>query len=145
MRPLVVSVILVAVTILAMFTCLVQVNESEYVILARFGDPRRVIKRAGLYLKWPPPMDTVIRIDRRIHILDPNAAEYLTLDKKKYPGQRLCGMVGRRPDSLLGQRHRPSGRGSAPHRHDAFRVRHHAWGTCALGIGVYRATGADAG
>ena len=82
MRPLVVGVILVAVTILGMFTCLVQVNETEYVIVARFGDPRRVIKRAGLYLKWPPPMDTVIRIDRRIHILDPNAAEYLTLDKK---------------------------------------------------------------
>ena len=27
-------------------------------------------------------MDTVIRIDRRIHILDPSAAEYLTSDKK---------------------------------------------------------------
>ena len=47
MRPLVVGVILVAVTILAMFTCLVQVNESEYAIVSRFGDPRRVIQRAG--------------------------------------------------------------------------------------------------
>ncbi len=82
MRPLVVGALLVAVTILVIFTCLVQVNETEYAIVSRFGDPRRVIQRAGLYLKWPPPMDTVIRIDRRIHILDPEAAEYLTLDKK---------------------------------------------------------------
>ncbi len=82
MRPLVVGLIVVAVLSLGAFTCLVQVNETEYAIVARFGDPRRVIKRAGLYVKWPPPMDTVIRIDRRIHILDPSAAEYLTSDKK---------------------------------------------------------------
>ncbi len=82
MRPLVVGVIAVAVVIVGLTTCLVQVNETEYVIVARFGDPRRVIAQAGLYLKWPPPMDTVIRIDRRIHILDPDAAEYLTSDKK---------------------------------------------------------------
>ncbi|WP_256868515.1 SPFH domain-containing protein, partial [Candidatus Entotheonella palauensis] len=83
MRPLVIRVIAVAVVMAGLcFTCLVQVNETEYAIVARFGDPRRVIERAGLYWKWPAPMDTVIRIDRRIHILDPDAAEYLTSDKK---------------------------------------------------------------
>lgn len=83
MRPLVVGAIVIVGVILGLgLTCLVQVNETEYVIVARFGDPRRVIQRAGLYFKWPPPMDTVIRIDRRIHILDPDTAEYLTSDKK---------------------------------------------------------------
>ena len=82
MRPLVVGLMVVAVLILGAFACLVQVGETEYAIVARFGDPRRVIKQAGLYIKWPPPMDTVIRIDRRIHVLDPSTAEYLTSDKK---------------------------------------------------------------
>jgi len=82
MRPLVFGLIALSVVLLGLLSCIVQVDETEYVIVARFGDPRRVIKRAGLYFKWPPPMDTAIRIDRRIHVLDPNAAEYLTSDKK---------------------------------------------------------------
>jgi len=82
MRPLVCGLIALLVAVLGLWTCVIQVDETEYVIVARFGDPRRVIKRAGLYFKWPPPMDTAIHIDRRIHILDPNAAEYLTSDKK---------------------------------------------------------------
>ena len=82
MRPLVFGLIALSVVLLGLLACIVQVDETEYVIIARFGDPRRVIKRAGLYFKWPPPVDTTIRIDRRIHVLDPNAAEYLTSDKK---------------------------------------------------------------
>ncbi len=83
MQSWVVRVLIVVGVILGLgLTCLVQVSETEYAIVARFGDPRRVIQRAGLYVKWPPPMDTVIRIDRRMHVLDPDAAEYLTSDKK---------------------------------------------------------------
>ena len=44
MRSLVVSFIVVAGLLLGAFTCLVQVNETEYAIVARFGDPRRVIQ-----------------------------------------------------------------------------------------------------
>ncbi len=67
---------------LACWACLFQVNENEHVIVARFGDPRRVISEAGLAFKWPPPVDVVIRIDGRMHVLDPQPDEYLTGDKK---------------------------------------------------------------
>ena len=59
-----------------------QVQETEYAIVARFGDPRRVIDEAGLHFKWPPPIETLLRIDRRTNVLDPDPGEYLTSDKK---------------------------------------------------------------
>lgn len=64
------------------WACCVQVNEGEVVVVARFGDPRRTLDDAGLYFTWPPPLDTVVRIDRRVQILDPGSGEYLTKDKK---------------------------------------------------------------
>lgn len=70
------------VLVLGALACTVQVPETEYVIVERFGDPRRILAEAGLYLKWPPPIDTVVRIDRRLRVLDPPGAEYLTSDKK---------------------------------------------------------------
>ena len=60
MRPLLLSLTVFFLAILGAFACLVQVTETEYVIVARFGAPRRVIKHAGLYFKWPPPMETTI-------------------------------------------------------------------------------------
>ena len=72
----------VAGLIIGVLACTVQVNETEYAIVARFGDPRRVITEAGLHVKWPPPIDTAIRVDRRLNVLDPERAEYLTSDKK---------------------------------------------------------------
>jgi len=64
------------------WSCLFQVDENESVIVARFGDPSRVVEEAGLSLKFPFPVDTLIRVDRRTRILDPETLEYLTEDKK---------------------------------------------------------------
>jgi membrane protease subunit HflC len=58
------------------------VPETEYVLVTRFGDPRRVIETPGLHFKWPAPIDQTIRIDRRTRVLDPEAGEFLTSDKK---------------------------------------------------------------
>lgn len=59
-----------------------QVAENEYAIVARFGDPQRTVSEAGLHFKWPAPVDTVYRIDGRMHVLDPEPEERLTSDKK---------------------------------------------------------------
>jgi membrane protease subunit HflC len=82
MHRLLLVIVSLAVLIIGVLACTIQVNETEYAIVARFGDPRRVITEAGLHVKWPPPIDTVIRIDRRMNVLDPEQAEYLTSDKK---------------------------------------------------------------
>ena len=70
------------VVLLFGWSCLFQVPETESVIVARFGNPIRVIDDAGLHFKWPLPVDSLIRIDRRLHVLDPEPAEYLTSEKK---------------------------------------------------------------
>jgi len=82
MRKLVLTVVGLALGIWLLLSCAFQVNESEYAIVARFGELRRPIQEPGLYFKWPAPIDSVIRIDRRIRVLDPESAEYLTSDKK---------------------------------------------------------------
>ncbi|MEM7202934.1 MAG: protease modulator HflC [Planctomycetota bacterium] len=66
----------------ALWSCAFQVGESESVIVARLGDPSRLVEEAGLAFKLPPPIDTLIRVDRRIRILEPDPVEYLTQDKK---------------------------------------------------------------
>jgi modulator of FtsH protease HflC len=80
-KPITILVVLTALLALA-YSCIFEVSESEYAIVARFGDPSRVIDEPGLHCMWPPPVDSLIRIDRRIHVLDPAPAEYLTSEKK---------------------------------------------------------------
>jgi len=82
MKKAILLLLAAAVLVLLFLAFTVTVDETEYVIVLRFGDPRRVISEAGLHLRWLPPVDTVRRIDRRIHVLDPEADEVLTSDKK---------------------------------------------------------------
>ena len=62
--------------------CTFVVPEDEYALVMRFGAPQRTIEQAGLKLKWPPPVDAVVSIDKRMRLLDPAPDEYLTQDKK---------------------------------------------------------------
>ncbi len=82
MRKLFWFLVILGLLIAAWLGCTVQVGESETVILTRFGDPRVPLEEPGLYFKWPPPIESIVRIDRRIQIQDPPAQEYLTADKK---------------------------------------------------------------
>lgn len=70
MRNVFVGVGLVVVIALVAIAGTFQVRETEYAIVMRFGDPRRVIDEAGLHFKLPPPFETLLRIDRRTNVLD---------------------------------------------------------------------------
>lgn len=74
--------LLVAALLVLGWTCTFQLRENEAAIVTRFGDPRPPITAAGLHFKWPAPIDSLARIDLRLHVLDPEPAEYLTRDKK---------------------------------------------------------------
>ena len=82
MRSVLIVVGVVVVIALVAVASTFQIQETEYAIVARFGDPRRVIGQAGLHFKLPPPFETLLRIDRRTNVLDPEPGEYLTSDKK---------------------------------------------------------------
>lgn len=82
MKSFGIVLLLIAVTALVAWAFLFEVEETEYVVVTFFGDPWRIIKEPGIRLKWPWPVESVIRIDRRTHITSPEAAEFLTKDKK---------------------------------------------------------------
>lgn len=82
MRRTLSTIVLLALAVIVFLSCLVVVQETEYAIILAFGNPRSIVTHAGLVWKLPPPFETVVRIDKRLRILDPSPAEYLTLDKK---------------------------------------------------------------
>ena len=67
---------------LAGWACTFTVPEGSVAVVARFGDPERLVEEPGLHFKWPAPADVVFPIDVRTHLLDPPVAEFLTLDQK---------------------------------------------------------------
>jgi len=60
----------------------VAVDETEVAVITLFGKPVRVVQDAGLAVKWPDPIQTTIRLDKRLQHLDSNLGEFLTRDKK---------------------------------------------------------------
>ncbi len=79
-RKLLVAAALVALYSVA--TSFVAVDETEVVIVTLLGRPTRVVEEAGLTLKWPDPIQSVLRLDRRLQPADQPLGEYLTQDKK---------------------------------------------------------------
>ncbi len=82
MKKTLLTLTIVAAAIALLLSCAFEVQETEYAVVLFFGDPTRTITRPGLAWKLPPPFETVVRIDKRVKVLDPPAGEYLTLDKK---------------------------------------------------------------
>jgi membrane protease subunit HflC len=61
---------------------LFTVDTTEYSIVTQFGQPIRAITDAGLYLKLPEPIQSVIRLDHRTQVYNLPQVEFLTMDKK---------------------------------------------------------------
>jgi modulator of FtsH protease HflC len=64
-------------------TAFVAVDYTEYAYVTRFGDPVQIwdgATDAGLHFKAPWPIDSVLRIDRRVQLIDLPAVESLTRD-----------------------------------------------------------------
>ncbi len=65
-----------------LWSCCFVVGENQHAVVQRFGAPLRVASEAGLGLKLPAPIESVVHIDGRVNVLDPTPSEYLTRDKK---------------------------------------------------------------
>ncbi len=59
-----------------------QVDSTEYAIVTQFGNPVRVVENPGLQLKFPDPIESVQRLDKRVQVYQTTSIELLTLDKK---------------------------------------------------------------
>ena len=81
-RKIIIGLGIIVVVIYVLITAFVAVDVTDIVVITQFGRPVRVVTRAGLAIKWPDPIQTVIRLDKRLQGLDSNTGEYLTNDKK---------------------------------------------------------------
>src|SRR5437762_9495658 len=73
------GLVLLGLAVSALFT----VEATEYIYVTRFGAHAATYDgatEAGLKIKWPWPVDSVQRLDRRLHIFDLAGAELLTHD-----------------------------------------------------------------
>ncbi len=82
MRKTLIILGIVVVAVYVLITSFVAVDVTQSVIVTRFGKPVRVVAEPGLIVKWPDPVETVIRLDKRLRPLDSYVGEYLTQDKK---------------------------------------------------------------
>src|SRR5207244_1835280 len=55
--------------------CFFTVDAGGVAIVTQFGDPVRVESAPGLHVKHPYPLQSVISLDRRLHILAPRPSE----------------------------------------------------------------------
>ena len=80
MARLLIGAIVVALLVLSQTVFVV--GERQQALITQFGKPVRTIREPGLYVKLPV-VQTLSRFERRILATDVQAAEYLTLDKKR--------------------------------------------------------------
>lgn len=76
------------VALLILRSCFYAVDAGEFVYVTQFGRhvatyDGRTSAEAGLHVKWPWPIETVQRIDRRLQYLDLPGAELLTRDRER--------------------------------------------------------------
>lgn len=99
--------VLLAAAAYVAVTCFVAVDETQFVIIKRFGRPRTTVLKPGLCLKWPALIEDVVRFDNRLQVFeDPRekepAKEYLTRDKKNVEvATATCWRIAPDADAVL--------------------------------------------
>jgi membrane protease subunit HflC len=94
--------VLVGVLLLAIFALLLftfQVRQTEIALVTTFDRPTRYITNSGFNVKWPPPIQRVIKFDKRIQLLDQDKiAEMITQDSFNLVLQVYVGWTISQPD-----------------------------------------------
>ena len=75
---LVIAAVLLVIFALLLFTF--QVRQSEVVVVSTFLKPTDTITNAGLYVKWPWPVQSINRFDQRVQTFADIPSETLTAD-----------------------------------------------------------------
>ena len=80
-KTIIIVVVVIVIALIVTSSCLYTVNEAQQVIVTQFGEPKRVIKDAGLHFKTPI-LEQVNMFDRRILEWDGKPTQVPTLDKR---------------------------------------------------------------
>ncbi|HUU84367.1 MAG TPA: SPFH domain-containing protein [Phycisphaerae bacterium] len=81
--PTIVAAVALAIVLL-LYMCMYQVRSTETAVVKTFGnvDPDSVKRDAGLYVKWPWPIQMVEKYDQRLRVLFDRTEETRTADSK---------------------------------------------------------------
>ena len=80
MRNLIIAGVVIILAIITLTTSLYVVDETEQVVVTRFGDVRAVQTEPGLYVKAPFGVDTVTDYDKRLLRIDVAPGRFLDRD-----------------------------------------------------------------
>jgi membrane protease subunit HflC len=88
MSRIILSIVVLAIVVPFCLTCFYTVDRTEYVYLTQFGKhvdtfDGRIDNEAGLHFKWPFPIQSVQRLDRRLQYFDLPGAEVMTRDEER--------------------------------------------------------------
>lgn len=107
MKRLVIGILVLGALVALASTCFVVVDQTEFAIIKQFGKPVRTILEPGLQIKWPAPIQSVVRLDNRLQVFedpapDAPAKEYLTRDKKNIEVSSFtCWRIAPQADAVL--------------------------------------------
>ncbi len=80
MGKLVIAGVVVLIAIIALYTALYVVDETEQAVVTRFGEVRAIQTQPGLYIKAPFGVDRVLTYDRRVLRIDAPPGRFLDED-----------------------------------------------------------------
>lgn len=98
------TVLVFGVLIAALFVLmqmLVIVREGEVAVVTQLGRPLRALDEAGLYKRWPWPIQRVYRYDNRLRTLQGSFEEALTADGKNVLVALFAGWRIKEPVQFL--------------------------------------------
>lgn len=77
-RRTIVALVLAAIV----YDCFYVIDETQQGVLTNFGRISPPVKQPGLHVKWPRPISSVYRVDRRLQTLTDVSHELITEDQK---------------------------------------------------------------
>jgi len=104
--------LLVTVLVAWGLTCFYTVDQTEFAVIKRLGDPVQTRIEPGLGIKYPWPIDVVVRLDNRLMVLEKPSPgepdkEYLTEDEQSGIGKNVvvttftCWRIRPEPRAVL--------------------------------------------
>lgn len=64
-------------------SCVFVVRERDAVLVFALGEVRETVTKPGLYFKFPPPFENVVRLDKRLQTIETNDPERIQTAEKK--------------------------------------------------------------
>lgn len=72
-----------AIVLAVLSSCMFVVRERDAALVFALGEVRETITEPGLYFKFPPPFETVVRLDKRLQTIETNDPERIQTAEKK--------------------------------------------------------------